>query len=710
MPKRKKTPENRDSRVRLGTFFRSAMPFSASAGAAVVIVAVFLVYMPAINGAFILDDDLFTQSALVSGPDGLYRFWLTTQSDDYWPVTNTAFWIEWRLWWTHSTGYHVTNLILHIAESLLIWIILRKLSIPGAFLGALIFALHPVNVEAVAWISQRKDTMAMLFFLLAILWYLKAEMSTSSEDVTAMRSPEESRVHGIARRWLAAKLATAQRPLPTVHRPPHTVHCPFFYWLSLTAFVLAMLGKGSATVLPVLLPMFIRRLRPLRRTDFARIVPFFLVAAVMAGVNVWFQTHGSGEAIRMAGFTERVLGACAAVWFYLYKALFPINLIFIYPQWHIQTGELLWWLPLSAGLVVAGVLCRYAKSWGWPLLFAAGYYCAALAPVLGFVDVGFMKYSLVADHYQHIAVIGIIALATAAWRLWHIRAQGDSRRAAVIIAVAAVGVLGFLTWRQNRLYRDPITLYEDTLEKNPRCSLALNTLGNALMQEGRFQEAIADFRRAIRIKPDYADVYNNYGAALIRVGQQREAMAQYEQALKLKPDFPQALNNSGAALEQMGQPSEAIECYKKALRLKPDYAVAHFNLGNLYKAAGRYRQAVACFSQALLFKPDYAEAYNNLGIVFFETGRPQEAIGYYRQALKWRPDYVQAYYNTALAHAELGQSNEAEAAAGTALKLARDQGARPQAEQIENWLDSYRGAAPDRSKTPPPSNSVSPPP
>jgi tetratricopeptide (TPR) repeat protein len=471
-----------------------------------------------------------------------------------------------------------------------------------------------------------------------------------------------------------------------------------------------MLGKGSAAVLPVLLPMFILRLRPLRRLDLARIAPFFLVAAAMVGINVWFQTHGSGEAIRVASFTERLLGAGGAAWFYLYKALFPIDLIFIYPQWHIQAGNPLWWLPLSAALLVAAVLCRHVKSWGWPLLFAGGFFCAALAPVMGFVDVGFMKYSLVADHYQHIAIIGIIALASALWSLWHRRARGDSRRAAILIAVMAVGVLGFLAWRQNRLYRDPITLYEATLEKNPNCWLAQNNLGSVLVRIGRYQEAIKNFQRVIQINPDYPEVHNNFGAALVHIGRPREAMEQYERALQLKPIYPEAYNNLGSVLDQIGRPREAIEHYEHALRLNPEYAEAYFNLGNLYKTAGQYQQAIVCYRQALRIKPDYAEAYNNLGIAFFETGQPWEAIEHYHQALKWKPDYTQVYYNLALAYAELCQPSEAEAAAGKALILARDQGLTAQAEQIENWLNSYRASLPVGPQTPPSSNSAPPPP
>jgi tetratricopeptide (TPR) repeat protein len=719
MPNRKKSPKNRASHVRLGTIISSALPLGALAGAAVIVIAVFLVYLPSINGEFVLDDELFTQNALNNAPDGLYRLWCTNEAPEYYPAAYTTNWIEWRLWRMCPTGYHVTNLILHVAEALLIWIVLRKLSIPGAFWAALIFAVHPVNVESVAWIAQRRNIMAMLFFLLSILWYLKAAMPTPSANMASARS------HGGP--WERVETSPAPSPWPLTPSPR-----PLWYWLSLAAFVLAMLGKGSAAVLPALLLGIIWWLRPLETVPiFAgtmqawsakmglspfiwrhllRTVPFFAIAAALTVVNVWFQTRGTEVVIRHAGFTDRLVGAGCVVLFYLYKALLPVDLAFVYPQWRIDAGNPLWWLPLLAVLVVTAVLWRYRTGWSRPLLFAWGFFCVALLPVMGFVDTGFMQYSLVADHYQHIAIIGIIALVSALWSLWHRRARGDSRRAAILIAVMAVGVLGFLAWRQNRLYRDPITLYEATLEKNPNCWMAQNNLGTVLVRIGRYQEAIKNFRQVIQINPDYPDVYNQFGIALIHVGRPREAMEQYGRALQLKPNYPEAHNNLGSALDQIGRPSEAIEHYEKALRLNPEYAEAYFNLGNLYKTAGQYQQAIECYRQALRIKLDYVEAYNNLGIAFFETGQPREAIEHYHQALKWKPDYTQVYYNLALAHAELYQPSEAEAAARKALILARDQGSTAQAEQIENWLNSYRAGVPDRPKTPPSSNSAPPPP
>jgi tetratricopeptide (TPR) repeat protein len=746
MPKREKSSDKLAHRTRPETSLPAAPTAGVWAGVVLIAIVAFIAYLPSINGGFVWDDDLLlTNNYLIKASNGLHRFWCTTEAKDYWPATFTTFWIEWRLWGMNSTGYHVSNLILHIVEALLIWIVLRKLSIPGAFLAAMIFAVHPVNVESVAWIAQRKNTMAMLFFLLSILWYLKY--------LEHARRPCEA--------WypLAAKPSAVHHSLPTFSSfilHPSSFH--FWYWLSLAAFSLAMLGKGSVAVLPVLLLGVVWWLRPLTRWDLVRTAPFFLVAAVLSGVNMWFQTHGTGEVIRIASFAERLLGAGCAVWFYLYKALLPIDLAPIYRQWHIETGNLLWWLPLAAALAVTLVLWVYRKSWARPLLFAWGFFCVALVPVLGFTDVLFMRYSLVADRYQHIAIIGVIALLTAGFSAWPKRAQVGSHRAAMVVAIATVGALTFLTWRQNGCYRDEIALYRATLDKNPDSWIANYTLGFALVQTGQPEEtikqfekslllhpdfpeahnglgamltrtgrpgeAIEHFRQALQSRPDYVEARINLGAALVQTGRAQEAIEQYEQvlrlrpdddracynianalaqsnrlqeaidyfmqAIRLKPDYPAAHNNLGIALLKVGRMPEAAACFQQALAQKPDYPEAHYNLGNTLFSSGRLPEAIEHYKQALKLDPEYPDALRNLGTALVQTGRPAEAIEYYRQSLKLEPDVVSVYYNMAVAYAQTHQSSEAVASARKAIELARSQGQSAQAKKIEDWLNSYR--------------------
>ena len=638
----------------------SALSPGVLAGAALIVVAACLAYFPSLRGEFILDDNmLLTDNPLIKASDGLYRFWCTTEPIDYWPVSNTTLWIEWRLWGMHSTGYHVTNLVLHVVAALLIWVVLGRLSIPGAFLAALLFAVHPVNVESVAWVGQRKSLLALLFFLLSILWYVKAETASRLQARMSLLMTD---------RW---------------------------YWLSLVGFILAMLSKVSVAVLPLILLLIVWWVRPLTRRDLVRMTPFLLAAVVLLRVNLWFRTHGIETEIRSAsyGFTERLLGAVGVVWFYLYKALLPVNLIFLYPEWHVHADQWQWWLPLVAAVATTCVLWRYRRGWSRPPLLAWGYFCVALVPVMGFSDVGFMQPLVVADHYQDVALIGVVALVSAGWATWQRRVHGQARWALNAVAVAVAGMLSVLTWQQSSLYSNAMKLYQATLEKNPDSSMAHNNLGFALLQAGRPQEAMGHFEQALRVTPDYFDARNNLGFALLEAGRPQEASTHVEQALRiepnspqanynmgrvlfqtgrlqeaieydqravrLKPDFPEAQYDLGVALAQAGQLQEAIGHYQQALRLKPDYPEAHYNLGTALVRARQLQDAIEHYQQALQLKPDYAEAHNNLGGVLFETGRPQEAIAQYEQALRLKPDFPEAHSNLGRALLQARQLHEA---------------------------------------------------
>ncbi len=662
----------------------------APAGAAILALAVFAAYFPSLNGGFIWDDEmLLTKNHLVNVPGGLHRIWGTTEPIDYWPLTNTSFWMEWRLWDMHPIGYHTTNLILHISAALSIWVILRKLSIPGAFLAALIFALHPVNVESVAWIAQRKNTLSMLFFLLSILWYLKGIKWTVGSG-----------------RWAVAE------------------KCPGgqWYWLSFTAFTLAMLSKGSAAVLPVLVLGILWWLGSLTRRDLVRLAPFFLLAAALTAVNAWFQRSDVGDIIRSAGLLERLLGAGGIIWFYLYKAFLPLNLIFIYPQWTIQTGGFAWWLPLFSAAVITVVLWLYRETWGRPLLFAWGFFCVSLLPVMGLVDVYFMKYSLVADHYEYIAVLGAVALAAAGWSTWRKQAKGPALWTANLMPFAAVLALASLTWRQSSLFQDAMTLYQTTLEKNPDCWMAHNNLGLILEDMGRGQDAVDHYKKSALLNPGNAEAYNNLGGTLLKAGSPLEAIEQYElalhykqnfavahnnlgmalaildrlpeaveqygEALRLKPYYAEAQNNMGEALVRMYRPEEAINHYKQALALEPNFPEAQYNLGLLLLLTGRPKEAIEYFQQSLKLKPNYYMTHNNLGTALLRTGRLEEAIEHYKQALQIKPDYIEAYANLASACAQANRTAEAIDFAKKGMEIARAKGEFDRVEQFEDFINS----------------------
>ncbi|HVM61485.1 MAG TPA: tetratricopeptide repeat protein [Verrucomicrobiae bacterium] len=578
---------------------------SLGAGALLIMALTMAVYIPAMRGGFLFDDyDFITTNRLIKTSDGLYRFWCTTDAADYYPMTWSLWWLEWRLWGGNPIGYHVVNVLLHAVDAVLIWMILRRLKTPGAFVAALVFAVHPVNVASVAWISEQKNTLSMLFYVVAILLYLRFDDDN---------------------RWR-------------------------WYGLSLIAFVLAALSKSAVVMLPVVLLgcAWWRRGR-VRWQDLLYTIPFFILSLALGLVTVWFQYNRAMErsAARGAGFLVRLAGAGWVPWFYLYKTILPVNLTMIYPKWEIDPSRLVSYVP---GAILVGGLALFwwkRQTWGRPCLFASGYFLATLFPVLGFIDQGFYRFSLVADHWQYYSIIGVIALVVAAGEKVGSRLGERRRFVAPLASAAVVAALGTAAWQRSGVYQSDEMLWRDTLAKNPRCWVAHNNLGLGLWQSGQVQEAMQHYEEALRIKPDYAETHYNLGLALGHAGKTQEEIAQYRLALRFKPEYAEAYNNLALALSQMGETPEAIADYERALQIKPDCAEAHNNLANTLAHANRVPEAIAHWERAVLIDPDFAEAHNNLALVLWQEGRTRQAIGHWEQALQTKPDYAEACNNLA---------------------------------------------------------------
>ena len=318
----------------------------------------FIAYLPALGGGFVFDDGpLIVMNRLVRAHDGLYRFWFTTEASDYYPLTGSFWWFQWRIFGYHAGGYHAVNILLHAVNAILVWVILRRLKVPGAWLAAVVFAVHPVNVATVAWISEQKNTLSMLFSAVATLLYL--------------RFYEDGRW-----RW---------------------------YGLSFAAFLLALFSKTAVVMLPLVLLGCGWWMRGrLRWKDLLCSVPFFILSLVLGLVTIWFQHHRAlHHLVRSDGFPARLAAAGWVPWFYLYKALLPVNLTLMYPKWSVDASGWLSYVPGAALIVCFLVFWRARRTWGRPLLFGFGYFVAMLVPVLGFFDQGFYTYSLVADHWQY---------------------------------------------------------------------------------------------------------------------------------------------------------------------------------------------------------------------------------------------------------------------------------------------------------------------
>ena len=577
------------------------------------VAATLIAYLPVWHAGFLWDDDiLLTGNPLIHQADGWYRFWLTKETPDYFPLTSTSFWLEWRLWGMNATGYHVTNVLLHAASALLVWRVLARLKIPGARLAAVIFALHPVAVASVAWIAERKNALAMFLFLLTLLWYLRFE------DMGH-------------RRW---------------------------YWISVVTFILALLSKTAAAPLPlVLLGIAWWRRGCLTGRDVLRSTVFFGAAGLLAWITIRFQYHNAigHDIVRTDDFWSRLAIAGRAVWFYFYKAVFPAGLVPVYPRWPTGAVSLISFVPGLLMLVGLFICWWQRASWGKAVLSGCGYAVVMLLPVLGFLNIYFFRYSLVADHWQYFAIIGIVALAAAGMTAVLDRFP----RGKVIFCGTLLMVLGVMTWRQAGVYRDAETLWRTTLAGNPNCAVAHDGLGYVLLQVGKADEATEQFQLALQNDPGYAQPRYNLGRVLSQKGDVDGAIGQYQQALQINPDYAQAHKNLGALLLQKGDVDGAMPHFQRALQINPKNAEAHFNLGNAEMRNGSVDEAIAEFQRSLQLKPDYADACYDLGIALLQKDRLDDGIVQLQKALQLRPDQADACYNLGIAFVRKGRAADA---------------------------------------------------
>jgi protein O-mannosyl-transferase len=552
-----------------------------------------LVYLPAERGGYVWDDrEYVTENLMLRSPGGLAQIWTNlTATTQYYPLVYTSFWLEYQLWGLNPLGYHVVNVLLHTLAAILLWHVLARLQVPGAWLAAGIFALHPVMVESVAWVTERKNVLSAVFYFAAALAYLRCPQSVTGDQP----SP----------RFGTAGRCQVTRTDSILSRV--TGHGSRLYCLALFLFVCALLSKTNTCSLPAaLLLVFWWKRGRITGGDVWPLLPFFGVGVGLGLVTSWVERiHVGAQGPEWTlSFAERCLIAGRAVWFYAGKLFWPANLTFVYPRWQINPGVWWEWMFPVAALVLVVVLWSLRQRIGRGPLTAVLFFGGTLFPALGFTNVYFMRYSFVADHFQYLAGVGLIVLVVA----------GLAKFLRPIPLAAAVLPLGLavLTWKQAHSYADEETLWRDTLAKNPGCWMAHNNLGNAFLLEGQTDMAIYQFQEALRLKPDYAEAHNNLGGILYKQGRMDEAISRYREAIRLKPDYPDACYNLGNALYKKGQIDEAINQYRQAIRLKPDYAKAHYNLGTALGRKGQIDEAIIQFQEAIRLKPDFAEAQNNL--------------------------------------------------------------------------------------------------
>lgn len=571
-------------------------------------------YRPVADAGFIWDDDEYvTDNRNLQDATGLGRIWTDpATSPQYYPLVFTSFWVERQLFGPGPTAHHVTNVALHVLNALLVWAVLARLGVGVAFMTGLVFALHPVHVESVAWITERKNVLSGAFFLAALLAYLS--FALPGRDAPPMPSPVRRRL----------------------------------YLLALLLFVCALLSKTVTAVLPAVLLILVWWKRGgVEGRDLRPLVPLGLLGLAFGSMTAWMEVHhvGASGSEWNLGALERVLLAGQVPWFYAGKLAWPHPLIFTYPRWTIDAGDLAQYAWPACTIAVVGSLWVVRHRLGRePLSVVLAFLCL-LAPVLGFFNVYPMRYSWVADHFQYLASIAILALAL-----------GVAARALALIGVAwlrivlaAVLIAGLTitTRAECAKYHDAESLWLDTIAKNPDSWLALNNLGTLRLGEGKLPEARLLLESALRVNPGLAAAHNNIGNTWIKEGNQARAVESYSRALDLAPDYVEALSNLGVALGQSRRYPEAIESYRRALRIDSSHVMAHYNLANTLVRLGRLEEANEHYEEAIRLKPDLGMAHYALGLNLLLADRRDEANVHLATAFRLMPDFHQGHTEVA---------------------------------------------------------------
>ncbi len=620
---------------------------------ALLLLAVALVFGQTVRHEFLTDYDdkdyVYENSQVAHGFTIQGIVWAFTHfhSANWHPLTWLSHMLDCQLYGlNHPSGHHLTNILLHAASAILVFLVLRRMTgdlWPSAFVAAL-FAIHPLRVESVAWVAERKDILSGLLFMLT----------------------------------LAAYVGYVRRPFSLCR-----------YLLVTALFVLGLMAKAMLVTLPVVLLLLDywplermgataqQALLPeqarLPRQDSLTLLrllleklPWLVLAAASCVITRYAQDTSliSTEVLTLP---PRIANALVSYATYLCRSVYPLGLAAFYP--HPQNSLPVWMIAgsllLLVGVFLAVFVCRRKCPY---LLVGWLWFLGMLVPVIGLVQVGFQS---MADRYAYLPQLGLcIALA---WGAECISRQWPYRRSiGGAASVLVVMSLACCAWQQASYWKDDETLWPHALACTSKNWLAHNNLGAVLGSRGRLDEAIAHYQSALEIKPDYAGIYFNLGAALAEREEVNEAVIQYRKALEINPNYADAHNNLGTVLASQGRVDEAITQYQKALEINPDHARAHNNLGIVLAGRGRVDEAIANYQEALQIKPDYPEAYNNLGAVLFRNGRWDEAIADYQKALEIKPDYADAHNNLGIVLAGRGRIDEAIAQYQKALECKPD--------------------------------------
>jgi tetratricopeptide (TPR) repeat protein len=573
-----------------------------------------VVYLPALRNGFVSWDDykFVVENEAVTSAGGLCRIWSTAEMPPLfpnYPLVFTSFWLEHRLWGLQPAGYHATNVALHALNAVLVLLLMRAVgaTVWVAGLTAALFAVHPMQVESVAWVAERKNVLSGLFYLLSFLLYLR---------------------HRSSGRWR-------------------------WYGLSLLAFTCALLSKTATVMLPASL-LLLERLSDghWTRAAIARTVPMWILGIAAGALTLVVERASPTEAPPLLA---RPLVAAAALCFYMAKLIAPVGLLPIYPPWAVSAADPRWWLPAVGVAVAACMLLKWPPH--WQVRWGLGHFACTLLPVLNLIPFGFSGYSYVADRFVYLACIG--AFASAALALERLRRWRTARGFLSIAACAAVAVCGVLAWQQTERWHNSETLWTYVLAGNPSSYAAHASLGKVLLDGGRLDEAAAHLRTALVLQPNSWLAHLNLAMVLYRQRDFIGAEDHSRQVAAMAPDVADGHSNLGMALEVQGKLTAAEQAYREALRLAPSSAETRYNLANVLLAQGRAGEAVGELERCVTLKPEFVRARNNLAVALRRVGRRSEAVAQLEQAVRLDPSYATAHYNLGDMLLEIGRRDEA---------------------------------------------------
>jgi len=581
---------------------------------AIIVLATLWIYSPAYHGDWLWDDDqAITANPVAQGPWSFSKHWIWPDGADYWPLTGTGFWIQWHLFGMNQTGYHAVNIILHAIGALTFWRLLRVMNVPGAWLGGLVFAIHPVAVESVSWVSEFKNTLSLPLLMLAAAAYVRFD--------------------------------DADRSSPQVWRQ---------YALAVGFYALAMFAKTSMVMFPFVLLLYAwwKRGR-VTVADLLASAPFFAISLFLGLMTIIFQ-HGKaigeekilvGDIWSVAGMAQRLALAGMSILHYLWKTVWPFNLLTIYPRWDVEPpkawqflpwlliGAAGWWLWNNRGTATS-------PTWQRHLVFVFGFFVLMLFPILGFITISYMRITWVADHFLYLPMLGPIAFAAAAVAAAYARITAAERPVALAAAAILLASLGYSSFRYAHAWAGEETLWPHTIAGHPSpctyprcgCWQAHNRLGAKKFARGDVEGAHFHFQNSTRLRPDLGETHNNLGTTL-------SARAQM---LAQRGDEAAASREMAAAIEQ----------FAEAARVTPHVPAIRVNHANALAAAGRFVEAADRYQELLKLEPNNPAFINNYGVALYKQGRKEESIVQFRRALELAPGLKDAQESLAVALGE----------------------------------------------------------